>query len=142
MKNLAAIILVTAFAAISLPTTAIAQNNDNIQKKIDRNFKKLKKLPNARTRPGKVNGLAKKLVRFDPANAKRYYKTATIKYLVAFVKVKAVQLQSFYARTLTKAAKQGQISSALAKRLTRQTQLIEERIVGVDPTPTPTPYVP
>ncbi len=140
MKKIAAILLTTAFAVTALPTTASAQSNDKDKKKINRFFTKLKKLPNARTRPAKVISLSRKLVKLDPKKAKRYYKTATVKFLTAFVERKSVQLDGIYTRLLSKAAAQGQISNSIAKRNIRQVEKILARIIlRNDPTPTPQP---
>lgn len=140
-KKIPAIAAAVVLGALATPSTSHAQTSDKDAAKIKRFFKKLKKLPNAQNRPAPVNSLAKKLVKLDPKGAKKYYKTATVKYLAAFVEKKATQLQKIYTRLLQKAADKGEISAALAKRLVKVTQKIEERIIQKnDPTPTPTPY--
>jgi hypothetical protein len=140
MKKLAAYLLVPAFALAFVPVTASAQNNsDKDQKQIKRFFTKLKKLPNASSRPAPVISLARKLVKLDPKKAKRYYKTATIKFITALALRKSTQLDGIYNRLLVKAAAQGQISNAIAKRNIRQVAKILSRII--EPIiPTPTPY--
>lgn len=126
---------------IAMSPSAMAQNESKDKKKAQRFFKKLKQIPNASGRPGKVTTLAKKLVRLNPTQAKRYYKTATVKYLSAFVERKTFQLTNAYRRILETAANQGQISPALGNRLTRVVEKIEERIIlRNEPAPTPTPY--
>ncbi len=147
MKKLAALLLITAFAVSFAPVTASAQTSkeDKDKKKTQRFFTKLKKLPNARTRPAKVISLARKLVKLDPKKAKRYYKTATIKFLTAFAERKAIQLDGIYTRLLSRAAVQGQITNSIAKRNIRQVEKILARIVlrnepTPTPIPTPTPY--
>ncbi len=145
MKKIFAISASVALAVLASTSTTHAQTSDKDKKKIDRFFKKLKKLPNAQTRPAKVISLARKLVKLDPKKAKRYYKTATVKFLTAFVERKAIQLEGIYTRLLSRAAVRGQISNAIAKRNIRQTEKILARIIlrnepTPTPAPTPTPY--
>ena len=94
IKKLTALMFVVCIGLSSLPTTVHAQSNDKKDKKIKRFFKKLKKLPNAASRPGKVNRFARKLVRLDPKKARRYYKVAMLKQLAAFVENKAIVTSS------------------------------------------------
>ncbi|MGC1479547.1 MAG: hypothetical protein WA771_03520 [Chthoniobacterales bacterium] len=144
-KILGTLILVTGLSVSMLPATASAQTSDKDKKKIDRFFKKLKKLPNGRSRPAKVISFSRKLVKLDPKKAKRYYKTATVKFLTAFAERKSIQLEGIYTRLLSRAAAKGQISNAIAKRNIRLTEKILARIIlrnnpTPTPVPTPTPY--
>ncbi len=143
IKKLTPLSLIAVVALSALPVTAQAQSNDKDKKKTQRFFKQLKKLPNARSRPAKVISLSRKLVKLDPKKAKRYYKTATIKFITAFAEKKSIQLEGIYSRLLSRAAVRGQISNAIAKRNIRQTQKILSRIIlrnEPTPIPTPTPY--
>ncbi len=145
IKKLSALLLVVGFSISMMPSTAHAQTSDKDKKKINRFFTKLKKLPNGRTRPAKVISFSRKLVKLDPKKAKRYYKTATIKFLTAFAEIKSIQLNGIYTRLLSAAAIKGQVSNAIAKRNIRLVDKILARIIlrnepTPTPIPTPTPY--
>ncbi len=101
------------------------------QRKIQRFLKKLKKLPNNRTRPTRVISLARKLVRLNPKTAKRYNRLVIIKFNPIFFERKLVTSRGFLINRLSNSSTASRITRLMSRRLTSNNP-----IITVTPTPT------
>ncbi len=138
IKKISIFAAAACLTALATTPNSRAQSSDSDQQKAKELFKEMRQFPNALSRPGPIIDLATRLVKLYPIDAKRYYKTAVVKYLPAFTERKAKLLRRKYVRLLTTASRSGEISVNARKNAIRAVKRIEKRVIlrnkiGQDP---------
>ncbi len=125
IKKIGASLLTIVIAIGFTPVTANAQAKPVDKKKVQKEFAKLKKLPNGAAPNGKVNSISKKLFKLDPKKTTKYYKLAIKKYAPQSQFTQGTKLANAAMKTVAKSGLSASQIKKIDKQVTKEENKLE-----------------